>query len=77
MNSMSYFAHRLAAVIVAVGVNRDGRREVLWMDIGPSEVETFWTKLWRKLARRGLRRVKLTISDAHEEVKASVARVLH
>jgi putative transposase len=30
-------------MIVAVGVNRDGRREVLWMDIGPSEVETFWT----------------------------------
>ena len=32
-----------AAVIVAVGVNSDGRREVLGMDIGPSEAETFWT----------------------------------
>ena len=31
------------AVIVAVGVNSDGRREVLGMDIGPSEAETFWT----------------------------------
>ena len=30
------------AVIVAVGVNSDGRREVLGMDIGPSEAETFW-----------------------------------
>ncbi len=31
-----------AAVIIAVGVNGDGRREVLGMDIGPSEAETFW-----------------------------------
>ena len=39
------------AVIVAVGVNSDGRREVLGMDIGPSEAETFWTAFLRKLAR--------------------------
>jgi putative transposase len=50
------------AVIVAVGVNSDGRREVLSMDIGPSEAETFWTEFLRKLARRGLRGVKLVIS---------------
>ena len=37
----------------AVGVNADGRREVLGMDIGPSEAETFWTDFLRKLARRG------------------------
>ena len=43
------------AVIVAVGVNADGRREGLGMDIGPSEAETFWTTFLRKLARRGLR----------------------
>ena len=42
------------AVIVAVGVNSDGRREVLGMDIGPSEAETFWTAFLRQLARRGL-----------------------
>jgi putative transposase len=47
------------AVIVAVGVNSDGRREMLGMDIGPSEAETFWTAFLRKLARRGLRGVKL------------------
>jgi len=39
------------AVIVAVGVNSDGRREVLGMDIGPSEAEPFWTAFLRKLAR--------------------------
>ena len=64
------------AVIVAVGVNSDGRREVLGMDIGPSEAETFWTGFLRKLARRGLRGVKLVISDAHEGIKAAVAKVL-
>ena len=70
--------HRIVsvAVIVAVGVNTDGRREVLGLDIGPSEVETFWTEFLRKLARRGLRGVKLVISDAHEGIKASVAKVM-
>jgi putative transposase len=65
-----------AAVIVAVGVNGDGRREVLGMDIGPSEAETFWTEFLRKLRRRGLRGVKLVVSDAHEGIKAAVAKVL-
>src|SRR6266487_1091948 len=65
------------ALIVAVAVNSDGRREVLGMDIGPSEAETFWTEFLRKLARRGLRGVKLVISDAHEGIKAAVAKALH
>jgi putative transposase len=65
------------AVIVAVAVNSDGRREVLGMDIGPSEAETFWTEFLRKLARRGLRGVKLVISDAHDGIRAAVAKVLH
>ncbi len=64
------------AVIIAIGVNVDGRREVLGMDIGPSEAETFWTEFLRKLARRGLRGVKLVISDAHEGLKAAIGRVL-
>ena len=64
------------AVIIAVAVNSDGRREVLGLDIGPSEAETFWTEFLRKLRRRGLRGVKLVISDAHEGLKAAAARVL-
>jgi transposase-like protein len=64
------------AIIVAVGVNSDGRREVLGLEIGPSEAETFWTAFLRKLARRGLRGVKLVISDAHEGIKAAVSKVL-
>jgi transposase-like protein len=64
------------AVIVAVGANSDGRREVLGLDIGPSEAETFWTAFLRKLARRGLRGVKLVVSDAHEGLKAAITKVL-
>jgi putative transposase len=47
------------------------------MDIGPSEAEAFWTAFLRKLARRCLRSVKLVISDAHEGIKAAVAKVLN
>ena len=65
------------AVIVAVAVNDQGRREVLGMTIGASEAETFWTEFLRALTRRGLRGVKLVISDAHEGLKAAAARVLN
>lgn len=64
------------AVTVAVGANSDGRREVLGMAIGHSEAETFWVEFLRKLARRGLRGVKLVISDAHEGLKASISRIM-
>jgi transposase-like protein len=65
------------AAIIAVGVNSDGRREILGLDIGPSEAETFWAAFLRKLARRGLRGVKLVISDAHEGIKAAISKVLN
>jgi transposase-like protein len=65
------------AVIIAVGVNDDGRREVLGMAIGASEAETFWVEFLRSLARRGLRGVKLVISDAHEGLKAAISKVLN
>ena len=63
------------AVIIAVGVNTDGRREVLGMAIGASEAETFWTDFLRQLARRGLRGAELVISDAHEGIKAAVSKI--
>src|ERR1700729_3336388 len=64
------------AVIVAVAVNTDGRREVLGMTVGNSEAEPFWTEFLRSLARRGLRGVKLVVSDAHEGLKAAITKVL-
>jgi putative transposase len=64
------------AVIIAVAVNTQGMREVLGMAVGASEAETFWTSFLRSLMRRGLRGVKLVIADAHEGLKAAVAKVL-
>jgi len=63
--------HHIVAVAVilgssprtAVGVNSDGRREVLGMTIGHSEAEPFWVEFLRSLARRGLGGVKLVVSD--------------
>lgn len=63
------------AVIIAVAVNTEGRREVIGMEVGASEAELFWTNFLRSLTRRGLRGVKLVISDAHEGLKAAIARV--
>ena len=71
----TYIKVRQVAVTIAVGVNSDGRREVLGMAIGHSEAEVFWTDFLRSLARRGLRGVKLVISDSHEGIKASVSKV--
>ncbi len=64
------------ATIIAVAVNTEGKREVLGMATGPSEAEPFWTAFLRSLTRRGLRGVKLVISDAHEGLKAAAAKVL-
>src|SRR6056297_357821 len=64
------------AVIVAVAVNTDGRREILGITVMPSEAETFWADFLRSLTRRGLRGVQLVISDAHEGLKAAARKVL-
>jgi putative transposase len=63
-------------VIIAVAVSTDGQREVLGMAVGASEAEPFWTNFLRSLTRRGLRGVKLVISDDHEGLKAAVAKAL-
>ena len=64
------------AVIVAVAVTTEGRREIVGLHIGPSEAEIFWTDFLRDLVKRGLTGVKLVISDAHEGLKAAIRRVL-
>jgi putative transposase len=63
------------AVIIAVGANADGRREVLGMAVASSEAEPFWTQFLRSLTARGLRGVKLVISDSHEGLKKAVRKV--
>ncbi|WP_037278329.1 IS256 family transposase [Rubellimicrobium mesophilum] len=64
------------AAIIAVAANRDGRREIVGLHIGPSEAETFWATFLKDLVRRGLRGVRLVISDAHEGLKAAIQRVI-
>ena len=65
------------AAILAVGANTNGRREVLGLQVGASEAEPFWTEFLRTLTRRGLRGVKLVISDSHEGLKKAVRQVMH
>lgn len=61
--------------IIAVAVSNEGKREIVGLHIGPSEAETFWSTFLKSLSRRGLRGVKLVISDAHEGLKAAIRRV--
>ena len=65
------------AMIIAVGVNTDGRREVLGVATGASEAEPFWTAFLRSLADRGLRGVKLVIADDHKGLRAAASKVFH
>jgi transposase-like protein len=65
------------ATIIAVGVNTDGRREVLGVATGPSEAETFWKGFLRALADRGLRGVKLVIADDHKGLRTAASKVFH
>ena len=64
------------AAIIAVAVNTDGHREIIGLKVGPSEAETFWSGFLKSLVRRGLKNVKLVVSDAHEGLKQAIARVL-
>src|SRR5215471_2074597 len=67
--SESYSASVSVAAIIAVAANTDGRREIVGLHIGPSEAETFWSSFLKSLSRRGLRGVKLVISDAHRSAR--------
>jgi len=64
------------ATVVAVGVTTDGERQVLGIDVGPSEDRAFWTAFLRSLVKRGLQGVRLVISDAHEGLKQAISTVL-
>ena len=64
------------AAIIAVAVTTEGRREIIGLHIGPSEAEPFWLTFLKDLVRRGLKGVKLVVSDAHEGLKAAITRVV-
>jgi transposase-like protein len=64
------------AIVIATGVSRSGDREVLGLAVGDSEDGAFWTAFLRSLRARGLKGVRLVISDAHEGLKGAIAAVL-
>jgi len=64
------------AAIIAVAVTTEGKREIVGLHIGPSEAEPFWTTFLRDLAKRGLKGVKLVISDAHAGLVKAIRRCL-
>lgn len=64
------------AVIVAYGVKESGEREVIGIEVGPSEDGAFWTEFLRSLVTRGLAGVLLVISDAHVGLREAIATVL-
>ena len=67
---------RRKCVVVAHGVHESGRREIVGLDVGEAETESFWREFLRGLVRRGLVGVQLAISDAHPGLKAALAQVL-
>ena len=64
------------AIVIAIGVTASGEREVLGLDVGPSESGAFWLAFLRDLAARGLNGVKLVTSDAHAGLKTAIGSVL-
>jgi len=67
---------RHKALVIAYGVHETGRREVVGIDVGEAETEAFWREFLRSLRSRGLAGVALCVSDAHEGLKAAIAKVL-
>ena len=63
-------------VLVATGVNADGHREILGVDICSAESEAGWLTLFRGLNARGLSGVKLVTADAHSGLVAAMAATL-
>jgi transposase-like protein len=63
------------AVVVAMGVNADGRRELLGLKVGDSESEPFWREFLASLKQRGLGGVRLVVSDAHVGLTKAVGRM--
>jgi putative transposase len=67
---------RHQALVVAYGVHQSGRREVIGLDVGAAETETFWREFLRGVRARGLQGVRPCVSDAHEGLRQAIAKVL-
>jgi len=67
---------RQKALVIAYAVHDSGRREVIGVDVGEAETEAFWTEFLHSLRARGLRGIRLVVSDAHQGLRNAIARVL-
>lgn len=67
---------RQKALVIAYGVHESGRREVIGLDVGEAETESFWRDFLRSLVARGLGGVLLCISDAHQGLRSAIGKVL-
>jgi putative transposase len=67
---------RHKALVIAYGVHESGRREVIGLDVGEAETESFWREFLRGLRARGLDGVRLCVSDAHAGLKQAITQVL-
>lgn len=60
------------AVFTAIGINTDGRREILGVSVSLSEAETHWRAFLKSLKKRELSGVKFVVSDDHDGLKAAL-----
>src|SRR5215212_7046055 len=67
---------RQKCLVIAYAVHESGRREVIGLDVGEAETEAFWREFLRSLRARGLRGVRLCVSDAHEGLRSAIGQVL-
>jgi len=68
---------RSCAVFTAIGVNPDGKREILGVSVSLSEAEVHWRAFLKSLLDRGLHGVRYIVSDAHEGLKAALQALFH
>jgi putative transposase len=69
-------AVRQKCLVIAYAVHESGRREVIGLDVGEAETESFWREFLRSLRARGLHGVRLCVSDCHEGLRAAIGQVL-
>ncbi len=67
---------RQKCLVIAYAVHESGRREVIGLDVGEAETESFWREFLRSLRARGLTGVRLCVSDCHEGLRAAIGQVL-
>jgi len=67
---------RSQAVLIAIGINWEGRRQVLGVELANRESSTSWKEFVRRLKQRGLHGVEFVVSDDHDGLKKAVAELL-